>query len=90
MQYFNPYAAAGLFRQYNMMQEPWHVGIHMRVLSERYSLNTNMTGFRWLWKFLCVLVLWKEIASALKGLNLMYCNNNNSSSNNNNNNNKRK
>ena len=26
--------------------EPWHMGTHLRVLSEGYPLNTNMTGFR--------------------------------------------
>ena len=25
----------------------WHVGTHLRVLSESYPMNTNMTGFRW-------------------------------------------
>ena len=25
---------------------PWHVGTHLRVLSESFQMNTNMTGFR--------------------------------------------
>ena len=29
------------------MIETWYMGTHMRVLSERYPMNTNMTGFRW-------------------------------------------
>ena len=28
------------------------MGTHMRVLSERYPMNTNMTGFRWFSKSL--------------------------------------
>ena len=27
--------------------KPWHTGTHLRVLSESYPMNTNMTGFRW-------------------------------------------
>ena len=27
--------------------KPWHNGTHLRVLSESYLMNTNMTGFRW-------------------------------------------
>ena len=31
-------------------------------------MNTNMTGFRWFSKNLCVLVLWAKVISALEGL----------------------
>ena len=49
-----PCAAAALFGQYKIMQKkdkekllkPWHMGTHLRVLSESYPMNTNMTGFR--------------------------------------------
>ena len=41
---------------------------HLRVLSKSYSENTNMTGFRWFSKNLCVLELWTRVASALEGL----------------------
>ena len=27
--------------------KPWHMCTHLRVLSESYPMNTNMTGFRW-------------------------------------------
>ena len=27
--------------------KPWHMGTHLRSLRKRYSMNTNMTGFRW-------------------------------------------
>ena len=27
--------------------KPWHMGTHLRVLSESYPMNTNMTWFRW-------------------------------------------
>ena len=26
--------------------KPWHVGPHLVVLSKRYPMNTNMTGFQ--------------------------------------------
>ena len=27
--------------------KPWHMGIHLGVLSESYAINTNLTRFRW-------------------------------------------
>ena len=48
----NPYAAGGYFVQYEMKQKPvkwlkpWHMGTHLRVLSESYPMNTKFTGFR--------------------------------------------
>ena len=27
--------------------KPWHMGTHLRVLSESYPMNTNVTGIRW-------------------------------------------
>ena len=48
--------------------KPWHMGTHLRVLSESYPMYTNMTGFRWFSKNLCILVLWTKVAWALKGL----------------------
>ena len=44
------------------------MGTHMRVLSESFPMNTNMTGFRWFSKKDCILVIWKKVASALEGL----------------------
>ena len=32
--------------------KPWQMGTHLRVLSESYPINTNMTGFRWFSKIL--------------------------------------
>ena len=32
--------------------KPWYMGTHLRVLSESYLMNTNMTGFRWFPKYL--------------------------------------
>ena len=43
------------------------MGSHLRVLSESYPMNTNMTGLRW-FVGRCVHVLWAKIASALEGL----------------------
>ena len=44
------------------------MGTHLRVLSESYPMNTNMTGFRWILRILCIFVLWKKVALALEGL----------------------
>ena len=52
------------------MTETWHMGTHLRVLAESYPMNTNMTGFRWFSKNICILVLWTKVASALEGLKL--------------------
>ena len=30
--------------------KPWHMGTHLRVLSESYPMNTNMTWLRWVSK----------------------------------------
>ena len=48
-----------------------HMDAHQtqRVLSESYPMNTNMTGFRWFFQNICVLVLWAKVALALEGLN---------------------
>ena len=27
--------------------KPWHMCTHLRVLSENYPMNTNMTRFKW-------------------------------------------
>ena len=48
------------------------MGTHLRVLSENFPMNTNMTGFRCIQKNLCVLVLWTKVASALEGLSVHY------------------
>ena len=41
------------------------MGIHLRVFSESYPMNTNMAGFTW---YLKVLVLWTKVALALEVL----------------------
>ena len=59
--------------------KPRHMGTHLRVLSESYPMNTNMTVFRcflflFFFKNLCFLaiVLCTKIASALEGLIFIY------------------
>ena len=70
----NPNAGGGQCDQYKMIKKPgkclkpWQMGTHLRVLSESFLMNTNMTGFRWFSKNLCILVLWMKVASALEGL----------------------
>ena len=64
------------FGQEEMMQKTlkkkrlkhWHMGTHLRVLSESNPMNTNMTGFPIVFKNLCFLVLWTNAAAALEGL----------------------
>ena len=29
------------------LQKPWHMGTHLEVLNESYSMNTNIARFRW-------------------------------------------
>ena len=38
------------------------------ILSLSYLMNTNMVGFRWLSKIVCICVLWIKVALALEGL----------------------
>ena len=45
------------------------MGTYLRVLNESFPMNTNMTGFRWFSKNLCIFVLWTKVAIALEGLN---------------------
>ena len=40
--------------------KPWYIGTHLRVLSESYPMNTNMTWFRWFSKIFASLFFgWK-------------------------------
>ena len=49
--------------------KPWHMGTHLKVLSESYPMNSNITGLRWFSViFVSLHVLWTNVASALKGL----------------------
>ena len=41
---------------------------HLRVITDIYHVNTNMTGFRWFQKCLGLCALDESIASALGGL----------------------
>ena len=47
----------------------WHMGTHLRVLSESYPMNTNMTGFR-LFSQKFIPVLWIKVA--FEGLSAEY------------------
>ena len=33
--------------KFKNLLKPCHMGTYLRVLSESYPMNTNMTGFRW-------------------------------------------
>ena len=35
-----------LFKKAEKLLKPWHMGTHLRVLSESFPMNTNMTEFR--------------------------------------------
>ena len=45
--------------------KPWQMGTHLRVLSESYPMNTNITAFIWFSK---IVVPWTNVASASEGL----------------------
>ena len=47
------------------------MGTHLRVLSESFPMNTNMTGLRWFSKKK-IFVLWTKVATALEGLISLY------------------
>ena len=67
---YNHYAAGGwfcLYKKPKKLLKPWQMGTHMRVLSESYPMNTNMTGFRWFSK---ILVIWTKVASASEGISV--------------------
>ena len=49
------------------------MGTHMTVLRESLLMNTNMTGFRWFLKSLCIRVLCTKVASAMGGLGEEVC-----------------
>ena len=51
--------------------KPLQMGTHLIVLSESYSMDTNMAGLKWFSKKLCVTVIWMKVASASKGLTLL-------------------
>ena len=38
--------------------KPWHMGTHLRVLSESYPMNINMIGFRWFSKVFGLALDW--------------------------------
>ena len=46
----------------------WHMGTYLRVLSESFPMNINMTGLKW-FSNIFFLVLWTKIDLALEGLN---------------------
>ena len=48
--------------------KPLKMGTHLRVLSESYLMNTNMTGIGWLSILFCTHVLRTKEALALEGL----------------------
>ena len=48
--------------------KPWHMGAHLRLLSESYLLKTNMRGYKWFSKIVAFLCLGQEEALALEGL----------------------
>ena len=50
----------------------WHMGTHLRVLSESYLMNTNMTGFMWFSKIFVTQWFGLKVASALEGLIVKY------------------
>ena len=48
--------------------KPWHMGTHLRVLSESYLISTNITGFRWFSKILASLCFGRTYSQHWKTL----------------------
>ena len=76
-QVFNPYAAGGSFCQYKIMQKSWKM-IEILALgysSERtqWELSNEYQRDRdsMVFKHLCILLLWMNVALALEGLRLL-------------------
>ena len=44
------------------------MGTHLRVFSESYPINTDMTGFGLFFLNLCIPVLWMKVDVALEGV----------------------
>ena len=67
----NPYATGGSFSQFKMMQkemtETLAYGTNLRILSESFPMNTNMTGFRCFSKIFAFLFFGRKF-QALEGL----------------------
>ena len=73
----NPYAAGSFFGQYEMMQNPWKM---TETLTHGYSSESTQLELSNIYQHdrvsmvfrnLCVLVLWIEVASASEGLRLI-------------------
>ena len=47
--------------------KPWQMGTHLRVLSENYPMNTNMTGFGWFSQFCTFLCFGRKWSQHCKG-----------------------
>ena len=45
------FANTKLCKKSQKLLDPWQIGTHLRVLSENYPMNTNMTGFRCFQRF---------------------------------------
>ena len=64
-------ASTNLWKKTEILLKPWHMGTHLRVLSESCPMNTSTTGFRWFSKIFTFFVLWTKVASALEVLNYL-------------------
>ena len=74
--FFNPYAVAGLFCQYEMMQKCWKIietlarGYSSEISQWELSNEYQHDRVKMVFKNLCILVLWMKVASALEGFTL--------------------
>ena len=56
------------FKKPEKWLKPWHMVTHLRVFSESYPMNTNITEFRWFSKIFASLWFSTKVAVALEGL----------------------
>ena len=47
------------------------MGTRLRLLSESYPMNTNVTGFKWFSKIFAFLCFGMKVASALEGSHII-------------------
>ena len=77
-EWFNPYAAGGLFGPYKEMQKTYKL---TETLAHWYPSESTQSGLsneyqhnmvQMIFRDLCVFVLWTKVASALEGLRSIF------------------
>ena len=62
-----------MMQKHEKRLKPWLTGTLLRVLSESYPMNTDMTRFRCFSKNICLLALWPKVLIGLNCISLVFC-----------------